>query len=84
MNRIVELMHDALEEEDYKFRINFLVAGMMSAESNDTPDKIKANIEYLKDICEYAIKYSGDADRAEFLLRTARRIADYISGFVVD
>lgn len=84
MNRIIELIDDVVKEDDYKFRINFLVAGMMSAESNDTPDKIKANIEYLKDICEYAIKYSGDEERAEFLSRTAGRITEYISGCVAD
>lgn len=44
MNRIIELIDDVVKEDDYKFRINFLVAGMMSAESNDTPDKIKANV----------------------------------------
>ena len=40
--KITELIESALECDDYDFRINFLVGGMMSAESNDTPEIIQA------------------------------------------
>lgn len=41
--KITDLVSRALKEEDYKFRINFLLAGLMSAEGNDTPEKEENN-----------------------------------------
>ncbi len=38
-NKVTNLIKGALEEEDCKFRINFLIGGMMCEESNDTPEK---------------------------------------------
>ena len=35
--KISDLVSAALNEEDYEFRINFLLAGLMSADANDTP-----------------------------------------------
>ena len=46
--------------QDYDKRINFLLAGLLSAESNDTPEKEKANMEYLKEIYSYCCAYTGD------------------------
>lgn len=36
MKKIIELLDDALQYEDYELRINFFVGGLMSYESNDT------------------------------------------------
>ena len=34
--KIADLIEDALKYDDYEFRLNFLVSGLMSYEANDT------------------------------------------------
>lgn len=38
-NKIADLIEDALKYDDYEFRLNFLVSGLMSYEANDTKEK---------------------------------------------
>lgn len=59
-NKITDLIQGALEEEDYEFRINFLVAGMMCEEYNDSLEKIRKNQEWLREIAEFCETYTGD------------------------
>ena len=59
-NKVTNLIKGVLEEEDYKFRINFLIGGMMCEESNDTPEKIKKNQEWLNETVEFCKAYTGD------------------------
>lgn len=74
--KITDLFDDALSYQDYNKRINFLLAGLLSAESNDTPEKEKANMEYLKEIYDFCITYMGD--KKEYIDRVAERIKEYL------
>lgn len=59
-NKITDLIEGALKEEDYELRINFLIGGMMCEESNDSPEKIRKNQEWLSEIAEFCKTYTGD------------------------
>ena len=74
--KIIDLLEDALCYPDYDKRINFLLAGLLSAESNDTPENEKMNIEYLKEIYSYCCAYTGD--KKEFIAHIARQIKGYL------
>ena len=76
--KITDLVVDALNEDDYEFRINFLLAGLMSEEGNDTPEKEENNRKFLADIQDYLKRYDGDAEKVAY----ADRIADAINSFL--
>ena len=76
--KISDLVSDAFEEDDYKFRINFHLAGLMSAEGNDTPEKEENNRKFLADVQNYLKWYDVDAEKAAY----ANRIADAINSFL--
>ena len=76
--KISDLVSDALNEDDYEFRINFLLAGLMSEEGNDTPEKEENNRKFLADIQDYLKRYDGDAEKVAY----ADRIADAINSFL--
>lgn len=77
--KITDLVSRALKEEDYKFRINFLLAGLMSAEGNDTPEKEENNRIFLADIRDYLTAYTGDADKEMYASRAVDRINTFLS-----
>lgn len=77
--KISDLVSDALNEDDYEFRINFLLAGLMSEEGNDTPEKEENNRKFLVDIHDYLKRYDGDAEKVAY----ADRVADTINSFLV-
>lgn len=74
--KIVDLLIDALTYPDYDKRINFLLAGLLSADANDTPEKETVNMEHLKEIYKYCCDYTGD--KRDYINRTADRIKQYI------
>lgn len=76
MAKITDLLEDALIYPDYDKRINFLLACLLSADANDTPEKEASNIGYLKDIYNFCQDYVGD--KQCYIKRTADRIARYI------
>lgn len=70
--KIFGLLNDALTYPDYDKRINFLLAGMLSAEANDTPEKEAVNMGYLRDVYKFCVDYAGDHE--DYIKRTAGRI----------
>ena len=76
--KVTDLVVDAMNEDDYEFRINFLLAGLMSEEGNDTPEKEENNRKFLADVQNYLKRYDGDAEKAAY----ANRIADAINSFL--
>ena len=76
MRKVTDLLEDALNYPDYDRRINFLLAWILSADANDTPEKEKVNIGYLKDIYEYCCNYEGD--KQDYLERTAEKVKQYL------
>lgn len=77
--KIIELVESALECDDYDFRINFLVGGMMSAEANDTPEKIRDNENWLSIIAEYARNYTGSPEKENYFLHLAESIKEFLN-----
>ena len=78
MRKITDLVEDALNYPDYDRRINFLLAGLLSADANDAPEKEKKNMEYLKEISKFCNNYNGD--KADYIKRIAEIIAPYTEG----
>lgn len=76
MAKITDLLEDALTYPDYDKRINFLLAGLLSADANDTPEKEAVNMRYLQDIYKFCCDYTGD--HADYIKRTAERIKQYL------
>ena len=76
--KITDFLEEALSYPDYDKRINFLLAGLLSADANDTPEKEKVNIGYLKEIYDFCITYMGMGDKKEYIDRVAERIKEYL------
>ena len=76
MAKITDLLEDALTYPDYDKRINFLLAGLLSADANDTPEKEAVNMRYLQEIYKFCCDYTGD--HADYIKRTAERINQYL------
>ena len=77
MKKITDLIEDALNHSDYDRRINFLIAGLISADANDTPEKEAVNMGYLQEIFKYCIDYRGD--RPDYIKSIANIINPYVS-----
>ncbi len=77
-NKITDLIKGALEEEDYEFRINFLIAGLISEESNDTEINISQNKQWLSEIAELCQAYSGNKEKEEYMQRLNKTILDFL------
>lgn len=76
MAKITDLLEGALTYPDYDKRINFLLAGLLSADANDTPEKEALNMGCLQEIYKFCCDYTGD--HADYLKRTADRIKQYL------
>lgn len=74
--KVTDLFEDALCYPDYGKRINFLLAGLLSADANDTPEKEKVNMGYLKEIYDFCIAYMGD--KKEYIAHIAESIKKYL------
>ena len=80
-NRIIDLIEDTLKREDYELRINFLVGGLMSYESNDTADKERQSTLYLKEILNYIENKTENEvknDKFDFLTHLKDNIKKYL------
>ena len=81
MKKIIELLDDALQYEDYELRINFLVGCLMSYESNDTADKERQSTLYLKEILNYIENKTENEvknDKFDFLTHLKDNIKKYL------
>lgn len=74
--KITDLLEEALSCPDYDKRINFLLAGLLSADVNDIPEKEKVNMGYLKEIYDFCIAYRGD--KKEYIAHIAEKIKEYL------
>ena len=76
MAKITDLIEDALNYPDYDRRINFLVAGLISADANDTPEKEAVNLGHLQEIYKYCCNYTGE--KADYISRISDTIKTYL------
>lgn len=80
-NKITDLIENALKCEDYERRINFLVFGLMSYESNDAADKERQSTFYLKEILNYIENKTENEvknDKFDFLTHLKDNIKKYL------
>lgn len=77
--KIVNLMEDALKNEDYKEKINFLMAGLMFDDPEMSREQEKKRMDMLREMMEFCKKGNTEKHRNEYLKRTARRIEECIS-----
>lgn len=77
--KIINLIENALEYDDYDFRINFLVGGIMSADSNDTQEKIENNENWLSIIAEYARNYVGSPEKESYFSHLLESIKEFLN-----
>lgn len=80
-NKITDLIENALKCEDYELRINFLVGGLMSYESNDTADKEHQSTLYLKEILNYIENKAENEvkdDKFNFLMHLKDNVKKYL------
>lgn len=77
---IIDLVKDALETDDYKFKISLLVGGLVSYESNDTEEKQLQSTEYLTEILGYMQSANAsDPDKKEFINSITETIERYLN-----
>ncbi|MCB5653999.1 hypothetical protein LIQ95_17850 [[Ruminococcus] gnavus] len=77
---IIDLVKDALETDDYKFKISLLVGGLVSYESNDTEEKQLQSTEYLTEILGYMQSVNAsDPDKKEFINSITETIERYLN-----
>ena len=80
MRKITDLIIDALKYDDYQFRINFLVGGLMSYESNDSPEKEKQCNVDLKTIVDYIDSTTfSNPEMSSYLSDIKSKILSYLS-----
>lgn len=77
--KITDLVSDALKESDYEFRLNFLLAGLMSEEGNDTSEKEENNRIFLSDIRDYLMRYAGETEKEMYASRAVDAINTFLS-----
>lgn len=79
-NKIADLIEDALKYDDYEFRLNFLVSGLMSCEANDTKEKEEKCTIFLTEICE-SIDTLQETDSAKlcFLVHLKDTINNFLN-----
>lgn len=75
---ITDLAEDAMDEADYKGRINFLVAGLMFADPDIDKEQVEKNKQRLKELMQFCQKGNTDEEKNAYLSRTAERIAEYL------
>lgn len=77
---IVVLFEDALSSEDYRFKISFLVGGLVSYESNDTAEKQAQSTKYLEEILDYITSLNeSDSEKSEFIHHIKGTIERYLN-----
>ncbi len=77
---IVDLFEDALSSEDYRFKISFLVGGLVSYESNDTAEKQAQSTKYLEEILDYITSLDeNDSKKSKFIQDIKKTIDRYLN-----
>lgn len=76
--KVTDLLEDAINTEDYKFRINLIVAGLMLDEPEADEENIKNSRQMLLEIATYCKKGNSERDKKDYLCKTAERIESYL------
>lgn len=76
-NKITDLIEDALTHKDYKQRINFSIAALMSEEFEDTKETLEEKNNNLKDIRNWINSRMPD-DKSEYLRFITEKITDFL------
>lgn len=79
--KVTDLLENALGMEDYKFRINLIVAGLMFEDPEADEEKNKNSRKMLSEIVTYCKKGNNKEEKNVYLKKTAERIESYLNIF---
>lgn len=77
--KITDLIESALTDDDYKFKINLLLASLFSG-SDDSEETLKEKAEHLKVIKSWISDGKYPKDKSEYFLSISKNISDYLDG----
>ena len=76
--KITDLIESALTEDDYKFRINLLLASLFGG-SDDTEEILKEKSEHLKTIKSWIDEGKYPQEKSEYFLKISQNISDFLN-----
>lgn len=76
--KITNLIESALTEDDYKFRINLLLASLFGG-SDDSEEILIEKNEHLRTIKSWIDEGNYPQDKSEYFLKISQNISDYLS-----
>lgn len=76
--KITNLIESALTEDDYKFRINLLLASLFGG-SDDSEEILIEKDEHLRTIKSWIDEGNYPQDKSEYFLKISQNISDYLS-----
>lgn len=79
MRNVTDLIKDAMMDDDYKLKVNLLVAGLMSEELDVDREKDDNRRHMLKEISDYCDNVNESGEKGSYLKKTAERIKRYLS-----
>lgn len=77
--KITDLIESVLTDDDYKFKINLLLASLFSG-SDDSEETLKEKTEHLKAIKSWIADGKYPNDKSEYFLSISKNISDYLNG----
>lgn len=79
MRNVTDLIKDAMMDDDYKLKVNLLVAGLMSEELDVDQEKDENRRQMLKEVSDYCDNVNESGEKSDYLKRTSERIKRYLS-----
>lgn len=76
--KITNLIESALNEDDYKFKINLLLASLFGG-SDDTEEVLREKDNHLRTIKSWIDEGNYPQDKSEYFLKISQNISDYLS-----
>lgn len=78
MRNVTVLIKDAMMDDDYKLKVNLLIAGLMGEELDVDQEKDDNRRHMLKEISDYCDNVNESGEKSDYLKRTSERIKRYL------
>ncbi|MBS1471850.1 MAG: hypothetical protein HP023_15065 [Lachnospiraceae bacterium] len=78
MRNVTVLIKDAMMADDYKLKVNLLIAGLMGEELDVDQEKDDNRRHMLKEISYYCDNANESGEKSDYLKRTSERIKRYL------
>lgn len=76
--KITDLIESALTEDDYKFRINLLLASLFGG-SDDTDEVLREKDGHLRAIKSWIDEGKYPQDKSDYFLKISQNISDFLN-----